>query len=95
MKKIVHALAVIAPAGDRIRSKEKRIEVRRWRPEVVPLCDPLIVQNKKRLSENGLKEDPDGVAVALVDVIAVREWRQDDLGVSICGLDFRRSPCPR
>ena len=73
------ALSVVAPAGDLIRSGRKHLEVRSWKPDVLPLQDLVIVQNKRRLSSTGLREDPDGRAVALVDVVGVREWRKEDL----------------
>lgn len=73
------ALSVVEPAGDRIRAGQKKLEIRRWKPEQLPLRDLLIVQNKVRLSRAGTTEDPDGTAVALVDVIAVREWQKEDV----------------
>jgi hypothetical protein len=77
------ALSVVAPAGDRIRSGEKRLEVRSWAPDTpLPLRDLLIVQNKQRLSSSRPTEDPNGVAIALVDVLAVREWRSDEVAAA-------------
>ena len=73
------ALSVVEPAGDLIRSGRKHLEVRRWKPAVLPLRDLVIVQNTRRLSSTGLREDPDGRAVALVDVVGVREWRKEDV----------------
>ena len=73
------ALSVVEPAGDLIRSGRKHLEVRRWKPAVLPLRDLVIVQNTRRLSSTGLREDPDGRAVALVDVGGVREWRKEDV----------------
>ena len=73
------ALSVVAPAGDQIRAGQKRLEIRKWKPDVLPLRDLLIVQNQQRLSRTGMSEDPAGTVVALVDVVAVREWREDDL----------------
>ncbi len=43
--KTYHALSVVTPAGSRIRSGRKTVEVRKWRPDDLPLCDMLIVQN--------------------------------------------------
>ncbi len=132
------ALSVVAPAGDHIRVGAKRLEIRRWRPDTLPLRDLLIVQNRQRLSSGGLSletalgsgclaqpvgrlplaaparctsqvrlgiprapsdstfcailrrptavsrlsEDPDGVALALVDVVGVHPWREDELAAS-------------
>jgi hypothetical protein len=80
--KTYHALSVVAPAGDWIRSKKKKVEVRRWRPQELPLRDLLIIQNQERLSRYGRQEDLNGKAVALVDVVAVRDWKMDDLEAS-------------
>ena len=85
--KSYRALSIVAPGGDRIRSGEKRLEVRRWRPEIeLPLRDLLIVQNRVRLGRGhgGVAEDSDGEAVALVDVVAVREWLECELEAA-CG----------
>ena len=76
------ALSVVAPAGDRIRSGKKTLEIRRWKPDELPLRDLVIVQNKVRLSHAGPKEDSDGEVVALVDVESVSEWREDQLKAS-------------
>lgn len=80
-----NALSVVAPAGDRIRSGVKRLEIRRWKPDTLPLRDLLIVQNRERLSGFGKQEDPDGHAVAMVDVTGVREWKREDLDASTAG----------
>ena len=58
------ALSVVSPAGSRIRSKEKIIEVRDWLPDDLPLCELLIVQNEVRLSSKGITEDSKGKVVA-------------------------------
>jgi len=71
------ALSVVKPAGARIADGRKSVEVRRWRPEELPLKDLVIVQNECRLSSNGLTEDPDGIALALVDVVSCTEWTED------------------
>lgn len=76
------ALSVVTPAGSRIRSGRKTIEVRQWRPDKLPLRDLLIVENEIRLSRTGVKEDPNGRAVALVDVVAVTDWKEEHLAAS-------------
>lgn len=74
------ALSVVAPAGDRIRSGLKRLEIRQWAPDLpLPLRDLLIVQNRHHLSRAERPEDPEGTAVALIDVVAVRPWREDEI----------------
>ena len=71
------ALSVIEKAGIAIASGKKTLEIRRWRPDRLPLIDLAIVQSKERLSrENPVEED--GKVVAIVDVRKVREWRKSD-----------------
>ncbi len=76
------ALSVVTPAGSRIRSGRKTIEVRQWRPDELPLRDLLIVENEIRLSRSGVTEDPNGRAVALVDVEAITDWTEEHLAAS-------------
>lgn len=80
--KIYRALSVVTPAGSRIRSGKKTIEVRKWCPDEFPLRDLLIVQNDIRLSRSGVTEDPNGRVVALVDVVAVTDWKEEHLAAS-------------
>lgn len=82
MVKTFQALSVVAPAGIKIQSGLKRIEVRQWRPDALPLRDLLIVENKIRLSSSGVSEDPNGRAVALVDVMTVTEWKEEELAAA-------------
>ena len=50
------------------------MEVRSWQPApALPLRDLLIVENHIYLREPG-QVDPDGIAVALVDVVQVQPW---------------------
>jgi hypothetical protein len=72
-----HALSVVFPAGTRIASGQKTLEIRSWKPGTVPLRDLLIVENHQRLDREG-DVDPNGLAVALVDVEDVRAWTEDD-----------------
>ena len=78
------ALSVVAPAGDHIRSGKKTLEIRSWKPDSIPLLNLVIVQNQILLGRNGVMEDPHGKAVALVDVTAVTDWKEDELGMA-CG----------
>jgi len=78
------ALSVVAPAGDWIRSGKKTLEVRKWKPDSLPLLDLVIVQNQVFLSRNGVTEDPHGKAVALVDVTSVSDWKEEELDLA-CG----------
>lgn len=72
------ALSVVAPAGDWIRDGRKTLEIRRWQPEELPLRGLVIVQNKIRLGSDGIMEDLEGMAVALVDVESVEAWCEDE-----------------
>ena len=80
--KTYRTLSVVTPAGSRIRAGRKTIEVRKWRPDELPLRNLLIVQNDIRLSRSGVMEDPNGRAVALVDVVAVTDWTEEHLAAS-------------
>lgn len=77
--KPVLALSVVYPAGDWIRLGKKTLEIRQWSPESLPLRDLVIVQNKIRLSSSGITEDPDGEAVAIVDIESVADWQESQL----------------
>lgn len=71
------ALSVVHPAGTRIASGLKTVEVRKWRPDTLPLRDLLIVENAHRLNSKSRPEDPNGRALALVDVVDITEWTED------------------
>jgi hypothetical protein len=73
------ALSVVSPAGDLIRSGEKILEIRQWSPDSIPLRDLVIVQNKIRLSSDGVTDDPDGEAIAIVDIESVKEWHESEM----------------
>lgn len=72
------ALSIVAPHGANIASGRKTIEVRSWRPEHLPLRNLLIVENRIFLTEEG-QVDPDGKAVALVDIEEVHAWQASEL----------------
>ncbi len=69
------ALSVVTPAGERIASQLKRIEVRSWMPDEVPLLNVAIVQNEHYLLEDG-EEDENGYVVAIVDFKKVAQWTE-------------------
>lgn len=52
--------------------------MRRWAPDLSPAEDLLIVENTRFLHQDG-DEDPDGTAVAIVRVRAVRPFTPADL----------------
>ena len=69
------ALSIVAPHGENIARGRKTLEVRSWQPApALPLRDLLIVENHIYLREPG-QVDPDGIAVALVDVVQVQPWQ--------------------
>jgi|GEM_PF-264741 len=78
----VVALSVVNPGGEHIATGRKTIEVRSWRPDRWPLRDLLIVENARFLTEEG-QSDPDGRAVALVDVAMVEDWSRSQV-VAAC-----------
>ncbi|MES2943147.1 MAG: ASCH domain-containing protein [Pseudomonadota bacterium] len=75
------ALSVVAPSGTNIESGKKTIEVRSWRPAIVPLRNLLIVENAVFLGPDQ-PCDPHGRAVALVDVEEVHAWLPAELEVA-------------
>lgn len=83
VEKVWQALSVVAPAGERIATGAKTIEVRRWQPPLVPLRDLVIVQNNQYLLADG-QIDEHGEAVALVDVIAVEPWTEAQVAAACC-----------
>lgn len=61
------ALSIVSPHGVNIAAGRKTIEVRSWLPPTLPIRDLLIVENANFLTD-GFQVDPNGRAVALVDV---------------------------
>lgn len=78
------ALSIVRPNGGRIASGEKTLEVRRWRPDLGPGEDLLIVENGRFLHTEG-DEDEDGIAVAIVRVKAVRPFVLADMQAACAG----------
>jgi len=72
------ALSIVAPHGKSIASGRKTIEVRSWRPAQLPLRNLLIVENGIFLTEEG-QSDPDGMAVALVDIEEIHHWQPSEV----------------
>jgi hypothetical protein len=73
----LEALSVVYPAATKIAQGKKTLEIRSWQPPRLPLLNLLIVENHRRLDRDG-DSDPDGVAVALIDVTQVRAWTEAD-----------------
>jgi hypothetical protein len=78
---LVSALSVVVPSGTHIARGIKTLEVRRWRPAVLPVEGLVIVENGRYLREEG-EVDPSGMAVAVVSVREVREWRAEDVAAA-------------
>ena len=72
------ALSIVAPNGSRIATARKTLEIRSWRPPQLPLKNLLIVENHIVLT-GADQTDPDGMAVALVDVDEVHAWQPTQL----------------
>ena len=82
----MRALSIVSPGGARIATGLKTIEVRRWRPDLAPDEDLIIVQNVRYLMKEG-DEDPDGRVVAIVRVGAVRPFTRADMQAA-CATTF-------
>jgi hypothetical protein len=71
------ALSIVYPAATNIAAGKKTLEIRSWKPPTVPLRNLLIVENRRRLDREG-DVDPDGLAVAVIDIEEVRDWTEED-----------------
>ena len=81
---LVKALSIVRPGGSLIAAGKKTLEIRRWRPLLLPGENLLIVENSRFLK--GEDEDQ-GTAVAIVRVRAVRPFTKLDL-VAAFASDF-------
>ncbi|EGR1752556.1 ASCH domain-containing protein [Vibrio parahaemolyticus] len=77
------ALSVVQPWGSLIAKGTKSLEIRSWSPEKLPMQDIALVQNDVRLTANG-QEDPNGIVVAIIDIVACRAWERSDCENSGC-----------
>ncbi|ENQ1533089.1 ASCH domain-containing protein [Vibrio parahaemolyticus] len=71
------ALSVVQPWGSLIAKGTKSLEIRSWSPEKLPMHDIALVQNEVRLTANG-QEDPNGIVVAIIDIVGCRYWDRSD-----------------
>ncbi|WP_312911054.1 ASCH domain-containing protein [Stutzerimonas nitrititolerans] len=72
------AISIVSPHGTNIASGKKTLEIRSWRPESLPVRDLLIVENSEFLSiDNPI--DPNGKAVAIVDIEEIHEWQPSEV----------------
>ncbi|WP_027470121.1 ASCH domain-containing protein [Deefgea rivuli] len=75
------ALSIVSPHGRNIASGKKTLEIRSWRPASLPIRNLLIVENSIFLSiENPI--DPNGKAVAIVDVEEIHEWQPSEVAAA-------------
>lgn len=77
-EKRIKALSIVRPSGSRIALGEKTLEVRRWRPNLAPFEDLLIVENDHFLYNDG-DQDNNGVPVAIVKIRVVRPFIFSDM----------------
>ncbi|MBT4761397.1 MAG: ASCH domain-containing protein [Bdellovibrionaceae bacterium] len=71
-------LSIVKPNGTRVAMGEKTLEIRSWKPNLMPDEDLLIIENDFSLREPG-QTDLNGRAVALVNVKSVRDFTKDDV----------------
>lgn len=74
---IFQALSIVAPSGTKIINKEKTLEIRSWQPDILPLKNLVIVENKNFLNSDFQEEE--GVAIALVDIESIHEWQEHEI----------------
>ncbi|HCG6316541.1 TPA: ASCH domain-containing protein [Vibrio parahaemolyticus] len=77
------ALSVVQPWGSLIAKGTKSLEIRSWSPEKLPIHDIALVQNEVRLTANG-QEDPNGIVIAIIDIVGCRAWDRSDCESSGC-----------
>lgn len=84
--KTFKALSVVSPAGDLICSGKKSLEIRKWKPVILPLLNLIIVQNNVYLTKE-YPVDHNGRAIAMVDIYVIKDWKIEDFN-SACGNYF-------
>lgn len=84
------ALSIVAPNGANIAAGRKTLEIRSWCPPRLPLRDLLIIENRIFLTGED-EVDPNGVAVAVVDVDEVHAWRPSELDAA-CATEWKTGP---
>lgn len=81
------SLSIVAPNGRNIAIGRKTLEIRSWRPPQWPLRDLLLIENRIFLTGED-QVDPDGVAVAVVDIEEVSPWRPGQLAAA-CATEWQ------
>ena len=82
------ALSIARRGGTHIRSGAKTLDVRRWRPDLSPSDDLLIVENARLLHAGG-DQDPAGRAVAIMRAGRVRPFLPGDTAAA-CASRFEQ-----
>ena len=67
-KRTYQALSIVEPFGRFIAEGQKKMEIRSWQPESLPLKDLVIVENKNYLTQDDDEEI--GRADVICDVVA-------------------------
>lgn len=75
------ALSIVMPHGTNIASGRKTLEIRSWTPPHLLLRNLPIIENSIFLREEGAS-DPNGIAVALVDVEEVHAWQPAEVAAA-------------
>ena len=83
------ALSIVAPNGANIAAGRKILEIRSWLPPRLPLRNLLIIENLVFLTGED-EVDPDGTAVAVVDVDEVHAWQPSELEAA-CATQWKPS----
>ena len=81
------ALSIVAPNGTNIALGRKTLEIRSWRPPQWRLRDLLIIENHIFLTGED-EADPDGIAVAVVDVDDVHAWLPSEMEAA-CATEWK------
>ncbi|HMN73780.1 MAG TPA: ASCH domain-containing protein [Rhodoblastus sp.] len=81
---LTKALSIVRPGGSLIAAGKKTLEIRRWRPDLMPDEDLVIVENERFLKRG---DEDVGAAVALVRVGAVRPFARHDM-LAACANSF-------
>lgn len=74
------ALSIVAPHGENIAKGLKKLEIRKWKPEQLPLKNVMIIENKNYLLQENDQEL--GYAVALVDFVSVHAWQENEIEIA-------------
>ncbi|MGE4920896.1 ASCH domain-containing protein [Yersinia enterocolitica] len=81
------ALSIVYPAGSKIADGQKRLEIRRWHPDLGENEAVLIVENHKFLMNEG--DEDIGRAVAIVTIGQVRDFTPEDVEAA-CASSYER-----